>query len=613
MSTESDDDDASARRDEAPAEGAIATPLPPRAAAEEEALGSGGHTPDVVKQNEVAPAQPGPSERAQSSEPREGTAPELPMAAVEAEPESAPQIEGGHHDGPATDSAVPSQPAESREGRDEGATGTTSTEPAPRREPPSGSGTPTPPPAIPAPSRDGGRHRFVVGAISALAVAVALLVVQHVRHGWPFSLHHGVGAPSAGRVVTPSTSASGAQQPAPRAHVELARDQWPALGIRVVPVARETIGGALRTVVTIVPDESRVSHVHTRVSGWIDRLIVRTTGERVRRGQPLAAIFSQELLASQAEYLAALRAAPNRDAPLVRGARERLSVFGMTSAQIAALERRGTPERLVTVSAPTAGTVLRRSVTEGTAVDPSTELFTIADLSRVWALTEIPEVDAPRVRLGSTATLSVPASGLPPFEADVSFVYPTLSERTRTLRARFDVENPDGQLRPGMYGTAEFETATRDAIVVPRDAVVDTGVEQHVFVVEGDAMLVPRVVSLGVRLDERVEVTDGLREGEQIVAAGVFLIDSESRLRASGGAGAGHAHGAGGTRSDANGATDSASRGRAPRGAPQPSPGAGHEGHEAPAATGARSAPRPLPRPPEPPSPSAHGGHGGTP
>ena len=180
-------------------------------------------------------------------------------------------------------------------------------------------------------------------------------------------------------------------------------------------------------------------------------------------------------------------------------------------------------------------------------------------------------------------------------------------------RARFDVENPDGQLRPGMYGTAEFETATRDAIVVPRDAVVDTGVEQHVFVVEGDAMLVPRVVSLGVRLDERVEVTDGLREGEQIVAAGVFLIDSESRLRASGGAGAGHAHGAGGARSDANGATDSASRGRAPRGAPQPSPGAGHEGHEAPAATGARSAPRPLPRPPEPPSPSAHGGHGGTP
>ncbi len=612
MSTESDDDVPNARRDEAPAEGAIATPLPPRAAAEE-ALGSGGDTADIVKQNEAAPAQPGQSERAESNGPREGAAPELPVAAVESEPGSAPHVEARHREGPATESAGPIEPSESREGRDEGATGTTSTEPAPRREPPPGSSTPTPPPAIPAPSRDGGRRRFVVGAISALAVVVALLVVQHVRHGWPFSLHHGAGAPSAARVVTPSTGATGAQQPAPRAHVELARDRWPALGIRVIPVARETIGGALRTVVTIVPDESRVSHVHTRVSGWIDRLIVRTTGERVRRGQPLAAIFSQELLASQTEYLAALRAAPNRDAPLVRGARERLSVFGMTSAQIAALERRGTPERLVTVSAPQAGTVLRRSVTEGTAVDPSTELFTIADLSRVWALTEIPEVDAPRVRLGSTATLSVPASGLPPFDADVSFVYPTLSERTRTLRARFDVENPDGQLRPGMYGTAEFETATRDAIVVPRDAVVDTGVEQHVFVLEGEAMLVPRVVSLGVRLDERVEVTDGLREGEQIVAAGVFLIDSESRLRASGGAGAGHAHGGGGARTDTNGATDSASRGRAPRGAPQPSPGAGHEGHEAPAATGARSAPRAVPRRPAPPAPSAHGGHGGTP
>ncbi|MCZ7687407.1 MAG: efflux RND transporter periplasmic adaptor subunit [Sandaracinaceae bacterium] len=450
----------------------------------------------------------------------------------------------------------------------------------------------------------------MVGAISALAVVIAVLVVQHVRHGWPFSLHHGVGAPSAPRAIAPGTSATGAERPAPRAHVELAPDRWPALGVRVIPVRRETISGTLRTVVTIVPDESRLSHVHTRVSGWIDRLIVRTTGERVRRGQALAAIFSQELLASQTEYLAALRAAPSRDAPLVRGARERLQVFGMTPAQISALERRGAPERLVTVSAPRAGTVLRRSVTEGTAVDPSTELFTIADLSRVWALTEVPEVDAPRVRVGSTATLSVPASGLPPFEANVSFVYPTLSERTRTLRARFEVANPDGELRPGMYGTAEFDTATRDAIVVPRDAIVDTGLQQHVFVLEGESMLVPRVVSLGVRLDERVEVTDGLREGDRIVAAGVFLIDSESRLRASGGAGTGHAHGSGTGGDQAvreTPPTPAPSAERARRSTGPPSRSVDHQGHGASVAVD-----EPARREPEAPSASgAHAGHGG--
>lgn len=588
MTTASDDDDPNASRDEVPAEGAIATPVPPRVGTEEEALETHRRqTTEGVGRGDTS---------------GEGSASESPAAEAESEPRSAPRVEDPRREGTAASApAGPSERSGSGGGDYEGASATHG-DAQPRREPPPGGGAPTPPPTIPAPLSDGGRRRFVVGAISALAVVVGLLVVQHVRHGWPFSLHHGVGVPSAARVVTPSTSATGAQQPAPRAHVELAPDQWPALGIRVIPVARETIGGALRTVVTIVPDEARVSHVHTRVSGWIDRLIVRTTGERVRRGQPLAAIFSQELLASQTEYLAALRAAPNRDAPLARGARERLSVFGMTPAQIAALERRGAPERLVTVSAPRAGTVLRRSVTEGTAVDPSTELFTIADLSRVWALTEIPEVDAPRVRVGSTATLSVPASGLPTLEADVSFVYPTLSERTRTLRARFDVENRDGQLRPGMYGTAEFETATRDAIVVPRDAVVDTGVQQHVFVLEGAGMLVPRVVSLGVRLDERVEVTDGLREGEQIVAAGVFLIDSESRLRASGGAGAGHAHGgaSGGDRSSAE-----------PRPAPAPGPA------RRPAGAGRVERDRagePSPRAPEATGGTgAHTGHGAAP
>jgi Cu(I)/Ag(I) efflux system membrane fusion protein len=179
-------------------------------------------------------------------------------------------------------------------------------------------------------------------------------------------------------------------------------------------------------------------------------------------------------------------------------------------------------------------------------VDPSTTLLTIADLSRVWILAEVPEANIPAVRVGARAQLDFPASGRAPFTARIDFLYPTLSERTRTLRVRFSVANPGGGLRPGLYGTAAFESAGQDVITVPRDAVVDTGLQQHVFVATGVATgdrFEPRAVTLGVQLADRVEVRAGLEEGERIVAAGVFLLDSESRLRATGGAG-GHSHGA---------------------------------------------------------------------
>jgi Cu(I)/Ag(I) efflux system membrane fusion protein len=196
----------------------------------------------------------------------------------------------------------------------------------------------------------------------------------------------------------------------------------------------------------------------------------------------------------------------------------------------------------VTVVAPGSGVVVNRGVTVGTSVDPSTTLLTVADLSRVWVLAEVPEASIPAVRVGSTAQLDFPASGRQPFAARVDFIYPTLSERTRTLRVRLSAANPGGGLRPGLYGTADFSSARHEVLTVARDAVVDTGVQQHVFVAVGDRFE-PRPVTLGVQLADRVEIRSGLQEGERIVASGVFLLDSESRLRATGGAGT-HSHSA---------------------------------------------------------------------
>ncbi len=385
-------------------------------------------------------------------------------------------------------------------------------------------------------------RRFGAPVVSAVTTAIVLagaLWIQQTRGAWPFLAHEQTAASE----PAPHDMASSEEMPVPeRVPIEVAPATLQDLGVRVEAVRRDTLTQTIHAVAVIVPDESRISHVHTRVAGWIEQLDVNTTGELVRAGQPLARIFSQELLSSQTEYLAVRNAtaAAGITSAVVAGGRTRLTVLGMTPEEIAAIEESGEPRRLVTVVAPRSGVVVNRGVTVGTAVDPSTPLLTIADLSSVWVFAEVPEASIPAIRTGTIARLDFPASGRAPFVSRVEFLYPTLTERTRTLRVRLSLANRSGTLRPGLYGTAAFDVAGALTITVPRDAVVDTGRQQHVFVAVDDRFE-PRLVTLGVRLADRVEVRSGLVEGDRVVSAGVFLLDSESRLRATGGMG-GHSH-----------------------------------------------------------------------
>jgi membrane fusion protein, copper/silver efflux system len=392
--------------------------------------------------------------------------------------------------------------------------------------------------------------RIGVPVVSVATTALLLtgaLWLQHSRGAWPFET---AAAPLTTMQEIVPTATTGADLNHGRVPVDLTSDTMQALGIRLETVSRQSLTQEVRAVATIVPDESRISHVHTRVAGWVEQLDVNTTGEMVRAGQPLLRIFSQELLSSQTEFLAARRttSASGITSVVVAGGRTRLGVLGMSPPEIEAIEHSGEPTRLVTVFAPRSGVVVNRGVTVGTSVDPATTLLTIADLARVWVLAEVPEASITAVRQGSIARLDFPGSGRPPFTARVDFIYPTLSERTRTLRVRLSAANPGGTLRPGLYGTADFLTPGLQVLTVLRDAVVDTGLQQHVFVATGN-QFEPRQITLGVQLAERVEIRSGLQEGEQIVAAGVFLLDSESRLRATGGSG-GHNHGAPAARDD---------------------------------------------------------------
>ncbi|MFZ5894726.1 MAG: efflux RND transporter periplasmic adaptor subunit [Myxococcota bacterium] len=448
---------------------------------------------------------------------------------------------------------------------------------------------------------------FGGAALGALALA-GVMALQSARHGWPFSLHHGytAGASSVRKLApTPSSEPSSAH---PRTSIMLADAKAAEFGIRVENVTKQAMARSIRAVAVIVPDESRVSEIHTRVAGWIEQLYVNKTGQAVRDGQALAGIFSPDLLAAQNELLAVKKAtSAGAQSPLLEGARSRLRVLGMSDEQVSAVEAKGAATRLVTVSSPRKGIVVRRGVAVGTAVDPSTQLMTVADLSRVWVLAEIPERDVPDVAVGMAGALDFPASGAPKFSAKIAFVYPTLTERTRTLRVRFELENPGDRLKPGMYGSATFETAERKALTVARDAVVDTGLEQHVFVLEGPETYVPRKVEVGVDLGDRVEIRSGLAETDRVVASGVFLVDSESRLRASGG---GSMAGMKMDSADDNASTPGMSMPTQPSAGHAPSPPPAKPSHSSiPTAPGHAGHVLPGPSAP-PPSAGPHAGHG---
>ena len=314
-------------------------------------------------------------------------------------------------------------------------------------------------------------------------------------------------------------------------------------GIQTAPVVRERIGRAVRTVGTVLPDETRVRHVHTKIAGWVERLHVNFTGQAVRAGEPILVLYSPELLASQEEYLRARETAARFSTSalpevrrggedLLHAARRRLELFDVPGSLIAELDRTGAPQRAVTLNAPVSGYVTAKGVFEGHQVEPGMELFTITDLSRVWIEADFYEYETRDLTIGQAASLSLPYDPAVSLAGRIEYVYPTLDPATRTLRVRFDFPNPKTALKPGMFASVELSLAPADALVIPDSAVMDTGERQVVFVETAPGRLEPREVRVGVRSAGRAEVRSGLAEGERVAIKANFLLDSESRLRA---------------------------------------------------------------------------------
>lgn len=306
------------------------------------------------------------------------------------------------------------------------------------------------------------------------------------------------------------------------------------IGITTGKVTRGPMTLDIRAVGRLTYDETRLTDVVLRVSGYVSDLRVRATGQTVTKGQPLFLLYSPELFAAEQDYLVArgskdLIGGAGRGDGLVRAAETKLALLGLSAAQIRQIADKNAPIEKLQFTAPASGSVIEKNVIEGDAVQAGQRLFRIAALDKVWVEADLFETDLPRVKVGMPATVALGTG--PTFTGKVTFIYPYLDAQTRTGRVRIELPNQDLELKPDMYATVTFEVTLEDQLQVPTSAIVYAGPRRIVFVECGGGKIEPREVTLGAESHGQTAITAGLTQGEVVVTSGNFLVSSEARLR----------------------------------------------------------------------------------
>ena len=342
------------------------------------------------------------------------------------------------------------------------------------------------------------------------------------------------------------TEASVAQTAAEAPTVEIPMDKQKLIGLTTVKAAIKPMHKVIRTVGRIEYDEKKLATVNTKIEGWIEKLHVDYTGRYVKKGEPLAEIYSPELVATQKEFLNTLRwASQGKDvkdervsllmtkdaAVILEAVKERLRLWDISEEQINLIEKTGKPVRTLTIYSPVSGYVIQKTAVQGMRVMPGEKLFDVVDLSTVWIVADIYEYELPLIKVGQMARIGLSYFPGQEFSSPVDYIYPSLAGDIRTAKARFTIPNPDGVLKPQMFTNVEIKINLGSRLAVPTAAVIDTGVRQIVYVDRGEGNFEPREVVPGLRSEDMVEIIRGLRAGEKVAASANFLIDSEAQLK----------------------------------------------------------------------------------
>lgn len=315
------------------------------------------------------------------------------------------------------------------------------------------------------------------------------------------------------------------------------------IGVTYTTVRRAHLDRTIRTVGLLQMNDEKIARVHVKVAGWIENVDLNYVGKLVKKGQPLFTLYSPDLVSTEQEYLIArkgqqyLTKTPYTDVSseadsLLNATRDRLRLWDVSDAQIHNLEATGKAARVMTLYSPIDGFVMTRNAYEQAYVTPETDLYEIADLSTIWVYVDVFEYEAPYVHVGQTAQMQLSYFPGKSYRGKVTYIYPTLDPKTRTIKVRLEFPNPGYELKPDMYADVQLNVDYGTQTLVPSEAVLNSGTRQVVFIAKGDGYFEPRDIKIGDQFDGQTVVLAGLKPGEKIVASGNFLIDSESRLGA---------------------------------------------------------------------------------
>lgn len=346
----------------------------------------------------------------------------------------------------------------------------------------------------------------------------------------------GMDMPQAAPAATPPSTQEGA--------IFIAPEKQQLIGMHSVAAEMGTLTKDIRIVGKVSYDETKLTHIHSKVSGYVEEVFADSVGKPVHAGDPLFTIYSPDLVATEQDFLLALRSrsllrdstvasAAQGSENLIAAARERLRLWDVTDQQIQSLETEGKVTHAIAVYSPVTGVVMERTAYHhGTFVDSSKDLFTIVDLSRIWVLGELYETDIPFIRAGQAAEIELPYSGGGrKLRGRVDFIYPFLDPKSRTVQLRMEFPNPGLLLKPEMFTNITMSVSIGRQVLVPQDAVMNTGTEQYVFINEGNGYVQPRQVKVSADAGDKVGVEQGLKPGERVVTGANFIVDSESRLK----------------------------------------------------------------------------------
>lgn len=384
------------------------------------------------------------------------------------------------------------------------------------------------------------RMKLIVAVIGLVILAVSVSVWLYLRNQ-----PRPVPSPTS---TGPMPTSSATEQMPPTAF-RISPEKQQLIGVQYGTVEYQPMSKSLRAVGRVAFDETKITRINPKIEGWIEDVYVDFTGKLVQKGQPLLTIYSPDLVQTQQEYLLAIKGrkqlgeSPFGEAvkfsdSLIESARRRLQLWDITDEQIKELEKRGTPTKTMMLYAPATGFVTTRNAFPKQRVMPETELYSLADLSNVWVVADIYEFEAADIRLGQSATVTLSSYPGREFNGKITYIYPQVESTTRTLKVRVELANKGFLLKPDMYADVILNMNYGRRLVVPQEAVMDSGSEQLVYVSLNDGYFEPRKVQLGQKADNKYVVLAGLNEGERVVTSGNFLVDSESKLKsASGGMG----------------------------------------------------------------------------